>query len=159
MYRKACSFLLVLILTTVSAHAQDNIIPAPVSVQKTSAKFVLDGSVDMYVVTPDPQVRQIAQQFSGVLKERGYDVDVVSGQPATRAITLSLNASRDAELGDEGYTLTVDQNQVTLAANRPAGLFNALQTLRQLIPAAPLKYRGVRYGTIRDSNGGDSCLT
>src|SRR5690606_11119438 len=99
------------------------------------AKFVLDGSVDMYVVTPDPQVRQIAQQFSGVLKERGYDVDVVSGQPATRAITLSLNASRDAELGDEGYTLTVDQNQVTLAANRPAGLFNALQTLRQLIPA------------------------
>lgn len=137
MYRKAYPLLYVILsFLTVAVYAQDDIIPAPVSVQKSNAKYVLDGSTHIYVLTTDPQARQIAQRFSEVLKQRGYDVDVATGQPTgSRAITLSLNGSRDAELGDEGYTLTVDQNRIALAANRPAGLFYALQTLRQLMPA------------------------
>lgn len=36
--------------------------------------------------------------------------------------------------GDEGYTLAVTPQGVTLAARRPAGLFYGAQTLRQLLP-------------------------
>ncbi|MBE0666508.1 MAG: family 20 glycosylhydrolase, partial [Bacteroidales bacterium] len=42
----------------------------------------------------------------------------------------------DASLGDEGYSLTITKKLVTLAANKPAGLFNGIQTLRQLLPAS-----------------------
>ena len=40
------------------------------------------------------------------------------------------------ELGDEGYELFIDNNQVVLAANTPQGLFYGKQSLIQLIRGA-----------------------
>jgi hexosaminidase len=40
----------------------------------------------------------------------------------------------DIEGGDEAYELTVAADTVTVRANTPAGLFAAVQTLRQLVP-------------------------
>jgi hexosaminidase len=152
MYCKAAYFVsLILSFLAGAVCAQDNVIPVPVSVQKSDAKFVLDGSTDLYVLTSDPQVGEIAQQFAAVLRERGFDLDVSTAQPAGKAITLSLNPSRAAELGDEGYVLTVDQDKVAVAANGPAGLFYALQTLRQLLPAGKVDGAATIPGcTIRD---------
>lgn len=40
-----------------------------------------------------------------------------------------------ANTGPEGYTLSVDSTRIVARAERPAGLFYAVQTLRQLMPA------------------------
>jgi len=45
-------------------------------------------------------------------------------------------AGADAQLGEEGYELTVTEDQVKLIAPNPAGLFRGVQTIRQLLPAA-----------------------
>ncbi|UOE47251.1 family 20 glycosylhydrolase [Mucilaginibacter sp. SMC90] len=42
----------------------------------------------------------------------------------------------------EGYSITVTPNSVTLSAKKPAGMFYAIETLRQLIPAEVEKGRG-----------------
>jgi len=38
------------------------------------------------------------------------------------------------QIGDEGYTLKVASDNILIRARRPAGLFYAIQTLRQLLP-------------------------
>jgi hexosaminidase len=55
------------------------------------------------------------------------------GTPAAGAIILRLAPDR-AALGEEGYELNVTSDSVRLVANRPAGLFRGIQTIRQLLP-------------------------
>ncbi|MDR3563157.1 MAG: family 20 glycosylhydrolase, partial [Negativicutes bacterium] len=42
----------------------------------------------------------------------------------------------EADLGEEGYKLEITPGSLFLSANRPAGLFHGVQTIRQLLPAA-----------------------
>ena len=63
----------------------------------------------------------------------GYNVSVSGNAPAA-VIKLELNKTEDATLGNEGYTLSVTQNNVTIRANKPAGIFYGVQTLMQLFP-------------------------
>jgi hexosaminidase len=46
-------------------------------------------------------------------------------------VSLALSTSIDPDIGDQGYRLTVG-TAVTITANTTAGLFNGVQTLRQL---------------------------
>jgi len=52
--------------------------------------------------------------------------------PAT-VIELALDGAR-ADLGEEGYELTVDGERIHIVGRRPAGLFYGTQTLVQLMP-------------------------
>ena len=54
-------------------------------------------------------------------------------------------------LGNEGYTLEVNENSIKLSANKAAGIFNGFQSLRQMIPLTirkkikiPLKIAGCK---------------
>jgi len=58
--------------------------------------------------------------------------------PGVPVISLGLDSTLRT-LGDEGYRLDVSRSRVTIRAARPAGAFYALQTLRQLFPAAILR--------------------
>jgi hexosaminidase len=49
------------------------------------------------------------------------------------AISLTLDPALQAELGGEGYRMSVAHTGVTIVAAKPAGLFYAGQTLRQLL--------------------------
>ena len=63
------------------------------------------------------------------LEVKTTEKDLVRGK-----ILLALTEN-DPELGDEGYELVIDEKSVRLTANKPAGLFYGVQTLRQLLPA------------------------
>ncbi|WP_262490195.1 beta-N-acetylhexosaminidase [Hymenobacter coccineus] len=60
------------------------------------------------------------------------------GQPlklADKAAANTIVLAYDAAIGaPEGYRLTVTPQRVTLAAREPAGMFRAVQTVRQLLP-------------------------
>jgi hexosaminidase len=73
----------------------------------------------------------VAEHLAAVLRAAtGYAVPV--GETAG-AITLSLDGA-DPGLGDEGYELDIAADLVSVRANAPAGLFAAVQTLRQFLP-------------------------
>ncbi len=113
-----------------------SIIPAPVSlVRDSGAPFILAQTSRVAVSGGDDAAR-IAELFAAWLRpSTGFPLAVTTGAPARGDLSLVLDAGR-APLGDEGYELTVTSDAVRLVAFRPAGLFRATQTLRQLLPAS-----------------------
>jgi hexosaminidase len=55
-----------------------------------------------------------------------------AGDPEEGSIHLTLTG--DKRLGEEGYELSITPESLVLSASCPAGLFYAVQTLRQLLP-------------------------
>ena len=50
-------------------------------------------------------------------------------------------------MGDEGYQLSITSDSIRLVANRPAGLFHGIQTIRQLLPVQIESEMGVDRNT------------
>lgn len=130
--------LLLVVLFTGKVFAQNNIIPAPVSYQNSGSMFMLDNRVSIDVRTENAEVQQIAKLFACVISKNNTSLPfkkVETPSSTDKSIVFILNQTPDAKLKDEGYELEVTENSIRLQANKPAGLFNATQTLRQLFPA------------------------
>ncbi len=115
----------------------DTLIPKPTEAAATGSIFNLTPETQVYVSPGDAEVRAVAQYLVDRLN-RGSGYSLAVAFPPDRlpenSIALTLNA--DPALGPEGYTLEVTEQGVRLSAVEPAGLFYAVQTLRQLFPAA-----------------------
>ena len=138
--------------------SKENMIPKPVSVVATGGKFDLTDQTDIYIQGESAELKQIGQYLADKLNPStglGLEVKTTTDAPAPGNIYLSLSDS-DSELGDEGYQLTITDKLISLAANKPAGLFHGIQTIRQLLPAQvemTSKQKGpweIATGTIRD---------
>ena len=138
--------------------SKENMIPKPVSVVATGGKFDLTDQTDIYIQGESAELKQIGQYLADKLNPStglGLEVKTTTDAPAPGNIYLSLSGS-DSELGDEGYQLTITDKLISLAANKPAGLFHGIQTIRQLLPAQvemTSKQKGpweIATGTIRD---------
>ncbi|MBW8326888.1 MAG: beta-N-acetylhexosaminidase [Prolixibacteraceae bacterium] len=139
--------------------SKENLIPKPVSVTATGSSFDLTDQTDIYVQGESEELLRIGQYLADKLNpstELGLEVKTTTEAPATGNIFLSL-AANDAELGNEGYELTITDKSVNLVANKPAGLFYGVQTIRQILPAKvemTTKQKGpwkLATGTIRDT--------
>lgn len=136
---------LILIFTMLSmsqiAAAQHEIIPAPVSYELTGATFELGDGLVIHVKTDDEMVVAHAQRFQEYMGVLGVPTDIELGKSPRRgagALILSLDNSVRGELGTEGYLLEVSDVSILVSAAAPAGVFYGLQTLKQLLPAAPV---------------------
>ncbi len=111
-----------------------SIIPEPVSVVKNSGQFTLPASV-IIETGNDAAVKKIGDSLSKQLSiPTGSRFSSSAQANADNTIRLLLNASADKSIGEEGYTLEVTSKNVIMKANRPAGLFYAVQTFLQLFP-------------------------
>lgn len=127
------AFLLLMLINTL--NAQHSIIPEPVSYESNSAVFVLGNELSVIFNTKDEQTNKYANQFIRFLEKAGIQVLNESSKKGN-AITISLNKKKRPEIDIEGYKLTVTDSNIALSANEAAGIFNGLQTLRQLLPAS-----------------------
>jgi len=110
------------------------IIPEPVSLMKNEGHFILPENIVIQAVG-GAELKQVIT----FLQERlsiptGSFVSVVSTANSNASIKLILNDKVNPILGDEGYQLSVSPAQVTIKANKPAGLFYGVQSLIQLFP-------------------------
>jgi len=121
-----------------SVYAQKNnvsemLIPEPVSVSPGTGNFHLTDKASILVMPSDKDAKRVGEYISTKLKRAtGYTIPVVNSKKSGNGITLSL--IKDASLGNEGYHLNVTSNEITISANKPAGLFYGIQTLYQLFP-------------------------
>jgi hexosaminidase len=129
--------------TAGSSATLSGVIPAPVETHaQPGAQFRLS---PLTVIRAAGGARAVGEQLARDLRPAtGYALPVLPLSPAILpTISLRLGPA-EAQLGDEGYRLSVDSRAITIRANRPAGLFAGTQTLRQLLPTeidAPTRQR------------------
>lgn len=110
-----------------------NIIPKPVSVTASAKSFEITDKTSIVTSGESPEVEFVAHYLSERLKpSTGYDLPVSAGESAKGSISLKI--ASDEELGEEGYDIDISSDLITITANKPAGLFYGVQTIRQLLP-------------------------
>lgn len=108
-----------------------NVIPTPVSLVQNDGSFKLNKNVAFSASTPE--AKTVAEYFAAKMNlATGYQI-TVSDKAASNGIALVLDEALD--VNNEGYTLDVTTNGVTVKAKTPQGLFYGMQTFMQLLPA------------------------
>ncbi|RSM42062.1 beta-N-acetylhexosaminidase [Amycolatopsis balhimycina DSM 5908] len=110
-----------------------DVVPAPVSAKADPrGGFRLTPAT---VISADRGAGQVADYLRGLLRPAtGYPLPVVPHAAGLPAISLRLG--HDTRVGTEGYELKVARDGVTLKATTADGLFEGVQSLRQLLPSA-----------------------
>ncbi|MEO5650111.1 MAG: family 20 glycosylhydrolase [Ginsengibacter sp.] len=133
-------FISILFFCCVSVIGQKNnvaglLIPEPVSVTSLDGQFALNSKTTIQLLSSDASVKRVGNFLKEKLSVSGYKVPVISN-PMKRATANSIQLSlvNDASLGNEGYHLNVSPTQISISANKSAGLFYGMQTLFQLLP-------------------------
>ncbi|SDL87431.1 hexosaminidase [Lentzea albidocapillata subsp. violacea] len=124
----------VLVTNTAEAAAPttlQELVPQPVRVQpRPDITYTLTPAARIQVASQD--ARKPAELLARILRpSTGYPLpitDSVSGEGVV------LTGGADLKTGPEGYQLDVTPKQVVIRANSPAGHFNGIATLRQLLP-------------------------
>lgn len=120
---------LCLTAVSISLMAAIHIIPAPQSVVEKKGAFVLDAKTAITLSNTSPEMKQAVALFVERVKSAtGLDIPVGS----KGNIECVLNP-KFAEA--EGYQLTVAPKKIKIVAKNPVGVFYALQSVRQLLPA------------------------
>jgi hexosaminidase len=109
------------------------VIPQPTRLAQGSGEFVID---ERTVIWTDDASAKLGQQLAAYLAPAtGFTLAVRTGGDApARSIELRRDASLAPTLGGEGYRLEAQPGRVIAQAAEPAGLFYAIQTIRQLLP-------------------------
>lgn len=142
---------------------EKNIIPKPLSMTLGEDVFTLTKDTDIYIQGDAEALKKTAQYLADKLKPAtGFDITVQSTDEESDTLTagdghIYLSASaNDAQLGEEGYELTITENGISLKANQAEGIFRGIQTIRQMLPPA-IEMRSAQLGpwiiatgTIRD---------
>ena len=130
MKNKLFTFLLAMLFY--QTNAQHLIIPEPVSYETTNEIFIVDNLVNINIKTNDAEIKKYAEQFQSFLNDIG--IEVSKSNKKNKNIVVTRYKKPKTELGKEGYTLEVNENNIKLAANGAPGIFNGFQTLKQLFP-------------------------
>lgn len=126
-------------------HGVDALIPKPKEAKTGKGAFRIEEKTSIHIAVPNAEAMRLGWHLSSALEPTtGLEIPVLSanGDSAGR-ILITLDAA-DTALGQEGYVLDVDEHRVRISAHATAGIFYAIQTLRQLLPhaieaAAPTK--------------------
>ena len=112
-----------------------SIIPEPVSVKLSNGVFTLPKNV-IIEAGSQPQLQQTIAFLRQRLSAATGSTITVTNPATSPTVSLILNRTTDAAIGEEGYRLSVTPKKITISANEPAGIFYGVQSLIQLFPPA-----------------------
>lgn len=127
-------FIFLLILLNLSrSFAQDlPLIPRPRVYQPGKGHFRLNKNTSLNTAA-SKQISPALLQSLGDQLRSSSRFPLPQKSQSSNTIFLSLNKNPKAKLGEEGYELQISPSGIFLNANRPAGLFYAVQSLSQLL--------------------------
>lgn len=146
--------LLATVLALISCQSEENrydLIPYPNHIEQMPGRFAFDNHTQIFV-SPEcgDEITGVLKQFAGQLqKTSGLELKWAEKE-GKNGIVVKLNP----ELADEAYNLHIGKNNIEIAAATPNGVRFALQTVKQLLPAAV-------YGDtlVTDANWSVPCAT
>ena len=117
---------------------QSNLIPKPLDLKATGSSFLLSESSNIYYNESDVSLKNVAALLAnGLRPATGFNLDTIATKKAPKSGNIYLNLfDKDSTLSNEAYTLEITEDLVSISAQAPEGIFRAVQTLRQLLPAA-----------------------
>ena len=112
------------------------ILPKPVSVTASGSSFELNAKTKIFIKGESEELLKIGHYLSNLIKPAsGFDLKVASISTVLNSNSIYLSISDlKSEFGKEGYKLTITENNVSISANSPEGIFFGIQTLRQILP-------------------------
>ena len=108
-----------------------HIIPLPVEMQMTEGAFELTNSTAL--TANNEEAKTVAEFFAEKLGKATGFAPKVMDRAMNGAINITVNP--EAEMPEEGYTLSVTPEEVNLTAKTASGAFYGMQTFLQLLPA------------------------
>ena len=128
----AAAILVTSVPTILAQESGIAVVPRPVKVTPRTGRFILTRDTTIWT---DRASTAIGHQLARYLEPAtGFTLAVrASAELPTRGLVLRRDRQL-ARLGREGYTLDVGPARVVARAPDDAGLFYALQTIRQLLP-------------------------
>ncbi|WP_308529810.1 beta-N-acetylhexosaminidase [uncultured Prevotella sp.] len=117
-----------------AADADYNVIPLPHSIVMTKGKaFTLNSNTTIVCTSSDELMQKNAQFLANYINElTGLKLTVSNVKPKKGGyIELSLDKSI---LGDEAYTIAVNDKKISISGMSSAGVFYGIQTLRKSLP-------------------------
>jgi hexosaminidase len=128
-----------------------DVIPRPARVESRAGAFAVGSVLTVFVPPADPEAQTAAVALQDLLG-RGQPallrLRIQTGPGADAAVTLQR--VHEAQLGAEGYRLTVTAQRIVIAANGRAGWLYGGITLWQLVHAGPGPTRIVAAQLIED---------
>ncbi|MCZ4244109.1 beta-N-acetylhexosaminidase [Pedobacter punctiformis] len=129
-------FTLIFCLIIIAGYAQDlltnHVIPKLLEVKQQSGNFVLKSTTPLIC---EANVQPAIKVFAGVIRNStGYKFKIETPDQKKEGISFKVVDTLQS-LGNEGYKLIITPNGINILAKTNAGIFNATQTLRQLLPA------------------------
>ncbi len=128
-----------------------NLIPFPSSVTPSTGNFWVSNSTQISI-GPSGELEALGNYLADQMGEATNSRNVInsaSGSQKEGSIWLAVDG--DTGLGDEGYELFITSDGIKLSAYRPAGLFYAIQTFRQLLPTHHTQRVSLPSVSIRDT--------
>ena len=111
-----------------------HIIPQPESIDFKKGHFTLTS--DTRIFLPEEFLKDLGSYAKEkMMNDAGITVTTAEWDPSASRNFIRLEKTDDPSLGNEGYTLEISPNKIVGKANTYAGIFNAFQSLRQVIPA------------------------
>lgn len=114
----------------VFSQQEIQVIPKPRHLEVLNSKFTLNNDTKIIVGKELKSQGELLQEY--LTSATLYDMPIESGSKASKnSIFISLD---NTITGDEGYTLNVTKNNITITGKTQDGIFYGVQTLLQLLP-------------------------
>lgn len=136
-----------LCLLTLTGNAQEiSLIPRPAEMRENKGEFIFNGKIVLcYPKIKNSGIDAVVDNFVEEMKD-AIGIRIVKDRLKNGCFPVSgvLKSSKkgdahivlnvDEHMGDEAYKLSVTPKKIEISAAKPAGLFYAFQTLKQLMP-------------------------
>jgi hexosaminidase len=127
-----------------------NLIPLPTSIIPSTGSFVVSNTTQISI-EPSGELEALGNYLAEQMGEATPIRNVINSASEDQKVgNIRLALDGNADLGEEGYELSIASDGIKLSANHGAGLFYAIQTFRQLLPTHHVQNVSLPAVSIRD---------